>query len=103
MPFLASHCHLQIPWEYDVTFCRSLLTQTRKTIITVDFSIGKAMAITGFDRWNKISLTSNEGTKSTDAAVSFLARWQDQPYYVTWHGEQGVFKSAAKTESARVS
>lgn len=61
------------------------------------------MAITGWDRWNKISLTSNKEMKSTDAAVSFLARWQDQPYYCTWHGEQGVFKPAAKTRSAHVS
>lgn len=103
IPFLANHCHLQIPWEYDATFCRILLTQTRKPIITVDFSIKEAVAITGCDRWNKISLTSNEGMKSTDVAVSFLARWEDQPYYFTWHGEQGVFKSAAKTRSAHVS
>ena len=61
------------------------------------------MAITGCDRWNKISPAFKEGMKSTDVAVSFLARWQDQPYYFTWLGEQGVFKSSAKTRSAHVS
>lgn len=103
MPFLANHCHLQVPREIEATFCKSLLIHTRKTIIIVDFSIGEAVAITGCDRWNKISLTSKEGMESTDGAVSFLARWQDQPYSFTWHGEQGVFTSAVKTRSAHAS
>lgn len=81
-------------------FVETLLPQTRKTTITVDFSIGEAVAITRYDRCNKMSLASSEGLESTDAAVSFPARWQDQPYCFTWHGEQGVVKSAAKTKNA---
>ena len=88
MPFLATHCHLQSPWGFEATFWRSPLTQTRKTIITVNFSAGEALVITGFDRCNKISFTPQEGRESTDAAQFQFQ--QDGQTAISFHLTQGA-------------
>lgn len=66
MPFLANHCHLQISWGLRQLFVEVLLTQTKKTPITVDFSGREVMAVTVYDRCLEISLTAKREMGSAD-------------------------------------
>lgn len=88
MPFLATHCHLQSPWDFEATFWRSPLTQTRKTIFTVNFSAGEALAITGFDRCNKIVSHPRKGGNPRMQHSFNSSKMARQPYHFTWHQEQ---------------
>lgn len=86
MLFLATHCPLQIPWGFDATaFWRTPLTQTKKTIITFNFSVGEAIVITGFDRTRSTSHPRKGGnpqilhdfisSKMAESALLFHVAW----------------------------